>query len=104
MSAFHPVETSGRQRAFKQQPQNSLLRGWVKASKKPLLPYVRLMSLLCLFKVHRPMLTSIVRRTDRFTALCDHCGSIIERSDESRWARSEPLASTCSQAALADRS
>jgi hypothetical protein len=62
------------------------------------------MSLRCLFNVHRPMLTSIVRKTDRFTALCDDCGSLIERSDESRWARSEPLASTRRQVALTDRS
>jgi hypothetical protein len=62
------------------------------------------MSLWCLFNVHRPMLTSIVRRTDRFTALCDHCGLLIERSDESRWAQAEPLASTRSQVAVADRS
>jgi hypothetical protein len=50
------------------------------------------------------MLTSIVRKTDRFTALCDDCGSIIERSKESRWAKPEPLASTNSQVASADRS
>jgi hypothetical protein len=62
------------------------------------------MSLRCLLNVHRPMLTSIVRRPDRFTALCDECGALIERSDDSRWAKSEPLASTRGQVAVADRS
>lgn len=69
-----------------------------------LLPYVRRMSLRCLLNVHRPMLTSIVRKTDHFTALCDDCGAIIQRSDESRWARSEPLAASRGQVAVADQS
>jgi hypothetical protein len=51
------------------------------------------MSLRCLFRVHQPMLTSIIRRHDRFTALCERCGLPIERSNDSRWGPSEPLVS-----------
>ena len=73
-------------------------------SKRPVIPHHRPMSLRCLFKVHRPMLTSIVRRADRSIAFCDDCGSSIERSGQSRWARSEPLVSSSGQVAMADRS
>jgi hypothetical protein len=37
------------------------------------------------------MLTSIIRRTSGFEALCDECGLPIERSEGSRWIISEPL-------------
>ena len=57
------------------------------------------MSIRCLFRVHRPMLTSIVRRKDRYTALCDSCGLPIERRDDSRWMACEPLASRHDQVA-----
>jgi hypothetical protein len=57
------------------------------------------MSLRCLFRVHRPRLTSIIRRQDRYTALCDGCELLIERSDEGRWKETEPLATRGDQAA-----
>jgi hypothetical protein len=60
---------------------------------------IRNMSFRCLIRVHRPMLTSIVRRADRYTALCDDCGLPIERSEEGRWTASEPLLSRRDQAA-----
>jgi hypothetical protein len=50
------------------------------------------MSLRCLFNLHRPMLTSIVARTNGFAALCGGCGLPIERSEEGRWTVSQPLA------------
>jgi hypothetical protein len=50
------------------------------------------MSLRCLFNVHRPMLTSIVRRSSGYTALCDGCGLPLERLEEGRWRASQPLA------------
>ena len=37
------------------------------------------------------MLTSIIRREEGYTALCDHCGMPIERADDGRWTTSEPL-------------
>jgi hypothetical protein len=57
------------------------------------------MSLRCLFRVHRPLLTSIARRQNRYTALCDGCGRPIERSIEGRWTAAEPLVSRRGQAA-----
>jgi hypothetical protein len=45
------------------------------------------------------MLTSILRRADRYTALCDDCGLPIERSEEGRWTVSEPLLARHDQAA-----
>lgn len=62
------------------------------------------MGLRCLVRLHRPMLTSIVRREDRFTAFCDGCGLPIERSDEGRWTEAQPLLSRHDQAASLDRS
>ena len=50
------------------------------------------MSLRCLFIAHRPMLTSIVKRSFGYTALCDGCEMPIERLEEGRWAVSQPLA------------
>jgi hypothetical protein len=38
------------------------------------------------------MLTSIVRRENRYTALCDDCGLPIERSEAGRWGASTLLA------------
>lgn len=49
------------------------------------------MSLRCLFRSHRPMLTSIVRREGRYKALCDNCGLPIERFETGRWAATMPL-------------
>ena len=45
------------------------------------------------------MLTSIVKRQDRFTALCDDCGLPIERSEQGRWTVSESLVSKRGEAA-----
>jgi hypothetical protein len=53
--------------------------------------YFESMSFRCILGRHRPMLTSIVRRTSGFEALCDECGLPIERSEGSRWISSEPL-------------
>ena len=53
--------------------------------------YPTVMSLRCLFRTHRPMLTSIVRREGHYTALCDDCGLLIERSEAGRWAASVSL-------------
>jgi hypothetical protein len=57
------------------------------------------MSLRCLFGRHRPMLTSTVKRQDRYTALCDDCGVPIERSENGRWASAQALVSRQDQAA-----
>jgi hypothetical protein len=70
-----------------------------RAYKHPPSAYPKGMSIRCLFRVHRPMLTSIVRRQDRYTALCDSCGLPIERRDDSRWTACEPLASRRDQVA-----
>jgi hypothetical protein len=32
------------------------------------------------------MLTSIVRKADRYSAFCDDCGLSMERTEEGRWA------------------
>ena len=53
--------------------------------------YGRVMSLRCLLGLHR-LLTSIVRKDDRFKALCDACSLPIERSEFGRWTVSAPLA------------
>jgi hypothetical protein len=45
------------------------------------------------------MLTSIIRREDRFAALCDDCSLPIERSEGGRWSASEPLLTRRDQAA-----
>lgn len=37
------------------------------------------------------MLNSIVRREDRYTALCDSCTVAIERFEKGRWTASQPL-------------
>jgi hypothetical protein len=37
------------------------------------------------------MLSSIIRRADRFSALCDHCEATLERSGGDDWARAQPL-------------
>jgi len=57
------------------------------------------MKLRCLLARHRPMLTSIIVRGDRFTALCDHCGAPIERNQARRWVSATPLISSDSKAA-----
>jgi hypothetical protein len=56
------------------------------------------MSLRCLMGLHRPILNSIVRRADRYTALCDSCGLPIERLEEGRWTVAQPLISRQDQA------
>jgi len=61
--------------------------------------YLQRMSVRCLFRLHRPMLTSIVRRENGFAALCNECGLPIERSEGGRWSASEPLLSRRDQAA-----
>jgi len=61
--------------------------------------YLQRMSVRCLFRLHRPMLTSIVRRENGFAALCNECGLPIERSEEGRWSASEPLLTRRDQAA-----
>jgi len=57
------------------------------------------MKLRCLLARHRPMLTSIIVRGDRFTALCDDCGAPIERDQTRRWVSAAPLISGDSKAA-----
>jgi hypothetical protein len=61
--------------------------------------YLQVMSLRCLVRLHRPMLNSIVRRKDRYTALCDSCGLPLERLEEGRWTEAQPLLSRRDQAA-----
>jgi len=61
--------------------------------------YLSAMGLRCLFRRHRPMLSSIVRRQDRYTALCDDCGMPIERGEKGRWASAEALVSRQGRAA-----
>lgn len=60
--------------------------------------YLRGMNLRCLFR-HRPMLTSIVKQSHAYTALCDSCGVPIERTEEGRWTASAPLISRRDEAA-----
>jgi len=53
--------------------------------------YNGVMRLRCFLGLHKPMLTSIVRKDHRFKALCDACTLPIERSEFGRWAVSAPL-------------
>jgi len=57
------------------------------------------MSLRCFLGRHRPLLASISRREQGFTALCDDCGLPIERTEDGRWIASEPLVSRRDKAA-----
>ena len=57
------------------------------------------LSIGCLFGFHRPMLTSIIRRQDCFTALCDGCGLPLARPNKGRWTVPGPLASQRDQTA-----
>jgi hypothetical protein len=57
------------------------------------------MSLRCFFGVHRPLLTSIVRRERGFSALCDDCALPLERSSEGRWKAAAPLTTQIDRAA-----
>jgi RNA polymerase-binding transcription factor DksA len=57
------------------------------------------MKLRCLFLRHRPMLSSIIVREERFTALCDHCGAPIERDKLRRWVNAASLISSQDEAA-----
>jgi hypothetical protein len=54
--------------------------------------YLSIMSLRCYFGVHRPLLTSILRRGTGFVALCDSCSMPLQRSEEGGWKAAEPLA------------
>jgi hypothetical protein len=45
------------------------------------------------------MLGSIIKRQNRYTALCDDCGLPIERSAQGRWTNSQALLSKRDQAA-----
>lgn len=45
------------------------------------------------------MLSSIIVRGDRFTALCDRCVAPIERDRSRRWVNATPLISDEDQAA-----
>lgn len=53
--------------------------------------YLQVMSLRCLFGVHRPLLASIVRRKEGYAALCDGCSLPIERRAEGPWKAAGPL-------------
>lgn len=57
------------------------------------------MKLACLLLRHRPMLSSIMLRDGRFTALCDRCGLPIERPEGGRWKGCEPLSTDAERAA-----
>lgn len=57
------------------------------------------MNLRCLLLRHRPMLSSIIVREDRFTALCDNCGAPLERDQDRRWVNAAPLISDQNRAA-----
>jgi hypothetical protein len=57
------------------------------------------MSLRCLFGRHRPLLASIIRRENGYTALCDECGLPIERSEDGRWTAAQGLLTRQDQAA-----
>jgi len=56
------------------------------------------MNLRCLVGLHSPMLNSIVRREDRFAALCDRCCAPLERRENGRWKMPDPLVSRRNQA------
>jgi hypothetical protein len=57
------------------------------------------MKLRCLFLRHRPMLSSIILRKERFTALCDHCGAPIARDKLRRWVNAASPISSQDEAA-----
>lgn len=45
----------------------------------------------CVFGLHRPSLVSVARKDRRLEALCEGCGSPLERAENGRWAASIPL-------------
>ena len=49
------------------------------------------MSLFCFFGVHRPSLTSIVRRPTGLAGLCQRCSRPMTKSDEGPWRLADPL-------------
>ncbi len=49
------------------------------------------MSLLCLFGLHRPSLSSIARRDGRLIGLCERCARPLERDVRSGWQASAPV-------------
>jgi hypothetical protein len=61
--------------------------------------YVGRMNLRCLFGRHQPMLTSIVKRSNGYTALCDGCTLPISRPENGRWMVTDALVSRRDQAA-----
>ncbi len=71
----------------------------VRISYAPCRVYHRGMKLRCLFLRNRPMLSSIIVRSDRFTALWDDCGIPIERDGSRRWVNATPLISGRDEAA-----
>jgi hypothetical protein len=87
--------SNGRSRHLRNSELRSSNGAFVTAASAYLCP----MSLRCLMRLHRPMLNSIIRREDRYTALCESCGLPIERSEEGSWTETEPLLSRRGQAA-----
>ncbi|HEX8667590.1 MAG TPA: hypothetical protein VF727_04365 [Allosphingosinicella sp.] len=49
------------------------------------------MSLKCFFGLHHPSVSSVARRGERYTGLCDSCARPLEREAVGRWVASEPL-------------
>lgn len=49
------------------------------------------MSILCLFGVHRPSLSSVARGPIGFRGLCDACARPLERTPDGKWQASAPL-------------
>jgi len=51
----------------------------------------RLMRLGCLFGLHRPSMSSIMRKGGRYAGLCESCARPLEREDNGRWIASDAL-------------
>jgi hypothetical protein len=49
------------------------------------------MSLLCLFGVHRPSLSSVARGPIGLRGLCDVCARPLERTPDGKWHAAAPL-------------
>lgn len=45
----------------------------------------------CVFGLHRPSLVSVARKGRRLEALCEGCGSGLERAENGRWTAAIPL-------------
>jgi hypothetical protein len=61
------------------------------AQLKHLPCYRAAMNLKCLIGLHRPSLTTIARRGDGFTALCEGCPTPLGRRKDGHWAACSPL-------------